>query len=225
MNRKNLGLFLLATCVSSLMAAGVTLLALHLSSPQTVQAAPPHDELRIAIVNLERVSRSTPRFRKLKVEWDAVQLEFDEQNEADEAEYRLLVAEIAKARLADPDDPQIELRSMAQAQEEMIKAARKEQEEYLAALLAEFQRIVLLEVMENVRRHSRQQGFRLVLQDYDDVSGEDADFFSGSGFAQSLMSKPVLDAPYALEGDKHVTDITDVMIKFMRDGGVPEKKD
>jgi hypothetical protein len=91
-------------------------------------------------------------------------------------------------------------------------------------MLGAFQGEVLQDVLVNLRRYARQQGFRLVLQDYD-VDAESADFFSGQAFAQSLMSKPVLDAPYALEGDKHVTDITDVMIKFMRAGGVPENDD
>jgi hypothetical protein len=224
MNRKTFGLLALTTCLSSLVAAGVTLLALNLGSPQAVQAAPPHDELRIAIVNLERVSRSTPRFQALKREWDIAQAEFKQANKEDEAEHRQLVAAINGARAVDPDDPLLELRARAQGLEQMLEVAREEQKNYLAAMLNAFQREVLVDVLVNLRRYARQQGFRLVLQDYDD-SAEYADFFSGDAFAQSVMSKPVLDAPYALEGDKHVTDITDVMIKFMRAGGVPEEKD
>lgn len=222
MNLKTRGLVALMMLTSALVAAAVTLVMWVVTTPEAVQAAPPHDELRIAVVNLERVSRSSPRFQTLKKEWDAAQAELKLANAGDEAKYKELVAAIQRGYIEDPEDSQLWLRSEAQAIEQKLEIARKEHEEYLETLLSLFQGEVLADVLVNVRRYARQQGFRLVLQDYD-VTGDEADFFSG--FAQSIMSKPVLDAPYALEGDKHVTDITQVMITFMRAGGVPEKKD
>ena len=224
MNRKTLGLLALVTLLASVVSTAGTWLVMGLASPQPVQAAPDHKELRIAIVNLERLCRATPKFKACKKDWDDAQAELAAWNKSLERDYRRKINEIQRALVADPDADVLELRVEAQGLEELMKAAKDEQSEYLGALLAQYQEEVIADVYTNLQRYVRQQGYNLVLQDYD-TAALDADFFSGEAYAQSMMSKPVLDAPWALDGDPHVTDITPVMIKFMRAGGVPEKDD
>jgi Skp family chaperone for outer membrane proteins len=221
MNRTTLGLLAVSTLFSSIFATGGTLLVLGLVSPEPVQAAPAKKELRIAIVNLEQICRSTPKFKALKKDWDETQSEFKAWNEELERDYDSKADEIERSRAA--NDEALGLRVELQAIEQAMKVAREEQEQYLAALMAYYQKEVIEEIYVNLQRYVRQEGYNLVLQDYENAV--DADFFSGAAYAQSMMSKPVLDAPWALDGDPHVTDITAVMIKFMRAGGVPEKDD
>jgi Skp family chaperone for outer membrane proteins len=223
-NHTTLGLLAITTLFSSAAAVVGTLLVLGLASPQPVQAAPDKKELHIALVNLERICRSTPKFKALKKNWDDTQSEFKEWNEELDRDYKLKFDEIKRIRVANPDDEMLGLRVELQAIEQALKAAREEQEQYLASLLAYHQKEVIEDVYTNLQRYVRQEGYNLVLQDYENAN-ENADFFSGAAYAQSMMSRPVLDAPWALDGDPHVTDITAVMIKFMRAGGVPEKED
>jgi Skp family chaperone for outer membrane proteins len=224
MNGKTLGLLALVSIFASVVSAASTWLVLSLASPQPVQAAPDHKELRIAIVNLETLCRATPKFKACKMDWDDAQAELAAWNKSLERDYKRKVNEIQRSLIADPDADVLDLLVEAQALEEMLKAAKEEQSEYLGALLAQYQQEVIEDVYANLQRYVRQQGYNLVLQDYD-TAAPDADFFSGEAYAQSMMSKAVLDAPWALDGDPHVTDITPVMIKFMRAGGVPEKDD
>jgi hypothetical protein len=223
MNRTTLGLLAISALFSSIVASVSTLVALGLTSPQPVQAAPDKKELRIAIVNLEAVARATPKFARCKIEWDAAQDELKRQTQKMKRDYKLTLEKIQRALARNPEADVLELRVELQSIEQLMKVAEEEHRMYLGALLAEYQKLVLVDVYANLQRYVRQEGYNLVLQDYENAV--DADFFSGAAYAQSMMSKPVLDAPWALDGDPHVTDITAVMIKFMRAGGVPEKDD
>jgi hypothetical protein len=182
-------------------------------APKQVYAQPVRakEGIRIALFNLEKAARNSAEFKERKVLWDEAQKALKEQNERMERDYKAKVAEIQRANLANPDDNLLSLRVEAQAIEQALKAAKEEQQDYLGALLAQYQKEVLIVVMEKLEKYVKLQGYDIVLQDYEDASAE-ADFFSGAAYAQSLMSKPVLYAPgLDLKNNPYVTDITDAI--------------
>ena len=228
MNRDSLATAAIAACVAALSTLAWT----TLFTPGTVNAAPdpapqaPPRTMRVALVNLEEVSRNTPLFRRLRSEWDDAQADIKSYNNKLQREYdaRLRRIEAGGGPFADEDDVLTE-RVELQAIKETQKAAKEEGEKYLDALLSDFQKQVLQEVMVNLKRYIRQNGYDIALQDYSVETGE-VDFFSAGEYAQSLMSKPVLDAPGALDGSNvFVTDITQEMVTAMQKGGVPEDPD
>jgi hypothetical protein len=182
-------------------------------TPARAYAQPVRAEagIRIALFNLEKAARRSNLFKARKLEWDDAQAALKEQNDKMERDYKAKIAEIKRANMANPDDNLLILRVEAQAIEQALKAAKEEQQQYLGALLAQYQKEVLIDVMEKLDKYVRLQGYDIVLQDYEDADA-DADFFSGAAYAQSLMSKPVLLAPgIDLKKNPYVTDITDAI--------------
>lgn len=172
--------------------------------------------IRIALINLEKTARQSKRFKELKNEWDAAQEQLKQQNSKMELDYKAKVAQIQRDAISKPEDAQLAARSEAQAIEQAMKVAKEEQQAYLGALLAQYQKEVLQEVMTVLDKYVAKQGYDLVIQDYDDADA-DADFFSGAAYAQSLMSKPVLSAPGMKEKkNAYVTDITDAIIDIVK---------
>ena len=228
MNRLTLAFVAIAATVSGIAASLFTVLLLGAAQPEPVQAAPDKPEattpIRIAVVNLEEVSRSSPEFQKRKERWEDAQREIRTQAADLKARYERAVEEYEHARGGDGIEVLmlgIEVKSL----EETMEAAREEQAAYLQALLNEYQVEVLKVVLDNVQRYARQEGFQLVLQDYT-LGSPDEGFFSRNDYAQTLMSKPVVAAPGIASGaNTHVTDITKILIHHMRNGGVPEKND
>jgi len=174
--------------------------------------------IRIAIVNLEEVSRQSKLFKALKIEWETAQEDLKKQNAKLERDYETKLAEIKQARLIDDETKLLTLRVEAQSIQEAMKVAQEEQKAYLGSLLAHYQKEVLKEVMEKMAEYVSKQGYDIVLQDYD-VNPGDADYFAGGAYASSLMSKPVLLAP-GVEANKnlYVTDITKAMIAIVGGG-------
>lgn len=167
--------------------------------------------IRIALFNLEKAARNSDEFTERKLLWEEAQKSLKEQNDKMKRDYDAKLAEIQRRRLARPDDDLLDLRVEAQAIEQAMKAAKEEQQEYMSALLAQYQKEVLIVVMEKLESYVNKHGFDIVLQQYDDAA-EEADFFSGAAYAQSLMSKPVLFAPGVLSNkNAYVTDITDAI--------------
>jgi hypothetical protein len=187
-------------------------------SPEPVYAQPERAKagIRIALFNLEKAARSSKLFKAKKIDWDQAQTALKEQNEKMQRDYKLKMEEIKRARLANPEDNVLSLRVELQAIEQALKVAEEEQRDYLGALLAQYQKEVLIEVMKELNDYVGLMEYDIVLQDYEDASS-DADFFSGAAYAQSLMSKPVLAAP-GIEKKKnpYVTDITDAIIERMK---------
>jgi hypothetical protein len=197
------------------------------AQPEPVRAQPVRakEGIRIALINLEKTARQSSWFRVRKIEWDAAQEQLKQQNAKMELEYKEKVAEIQKAALDSPEDSQLALRSEAQAIEQALKVAKEEQQQYLGALLAQYQKEVLQSVMAELDKFVAKQGYDLVIQDYDDAAA-DADFFSGAAYAQSLMSKPVLAAPGMIEKrNAYVTDITDAIIQIVKNAPVDDRRE
>ncbi|MCB9894991.1 MAG: hypothetical protein H6839_11125 [Planctomycetes bacterium] len=228
MNRTTLTTAVIAACVASLcVLAWATLLA-----PGTVNAAPDPapkaatKPIRIAIVNLEEISRSTPLYSRLRSEWEEARADIKSYHAKLQRQHDTTLQRIENGGGAHADeDDLVKDRVRLQALRETLKAAKEEGDKYLNALIADFQKQVLTEVMINVRRYMRQEGYAILLQDYN-VEDDPADFMSGDPYAQSLLAKPVLDAPGSLDGSNvFVTDITQEMIAAMKSGGVPEDPD
>jgi len=208
--------------LTAVIATVCTLAAVHFTQPEVVQAQKPERAgTQIALVNLELLSRRSPLFAKDRDKWVKAKAQLDEHRKSLEDKYEELKAKVRRS--ADSEDL-LMLKVELQSYEESIKACRQQHQDYLAALLDQYQREVLADVMTNVKRYADQQGFDLVLQTYS-LGSADPEFFSGGSYAQDLMSQAALYAPGAADGQNaHVVDITDTMIGFMRDGGVPEKK-
>jgi hypothetical protein len=135
-----------------------------------------------------------------------------------ELDYKTKYGEIQRAAISKPEDNQLAARSELQALEQAMKVAKEEQQQYLGALLAQYQKEVLQEVMTVLEKFVAKHTYDIVIQDYEDAA-TDADFFSGAAYAQSLMSKPVLTAPGMKEKkNPYVTDITDAIIELVKGG-------
>ncbi|MCA8916736.1 MAG: OmpH family outer membrane protein [Planctomycetes bacterium] len=182
---------------------------------EQVNAAPPRATvpIRIALVNLEEASRQSKVFKKLKLDWDDAQKELKAQAEKYQQAYEKKYQDIQRARMAGSDEDEIlTMRVEFQALEQTMKAAEEEGKKYLSALLSQFQKEVLVVVMDEIDKFCKIEGYDLVLQDYT-VENEDADFFSGGAYAQSLMSKPVLMAPgMDKKANSYVIDITQAIV-------------
>ena len=182
---------------------------------EQVNAAPPRATvpIRIALVNLEEASRQSKVFKKLKLDWDDAQKELKAQAEKYQQAYEKKYQDIQRARMAGSDEDEIlTMRVEFQALEQTMKAAEEEGKKYLSALLSQFQKEVLVVVMDEIDKFCKIEGYDLVLQDYT-VESEDADFFSGGAYAQSLMSKPVLMAPgMDKKANSYVIDITQAIV-------------
>lgn len=207
-----------AAAVAAIVATLCTLVGSRLVTPAPVNAAP--QTMRVAVVNLEKVARASRTFQKLSAKWEVAQQDMQAYLQKLDEEYDTKLKELGRTR---DDEERMQLRIELQALEETSATAKEEQQKYLAALLSMYQQEVLREVLENLRRYVRQNGFNLVLQNYD-VEEEHSDFFNSGAYAQKLMSQVVLDAPGASVGDNvFVTDITNDMAAAMKKGGVPEQ--
>ncbi|MCB9894993.1 MAG: OmpH family outer membrane protein [Planctomycetes bacterium] len=208
-------------------AAGIAGSLLHESfkSADAVQpayaVAPPRQDksIRIALVNLEEASRQSRVFKKLKVDWDDAQKELKAQGEKYQQAYEKKYQDIQRARMAGGDEDEIlTLRVELQALEQTMKAAEEEGKKYLSALLSQFQKDVLIVVMDEIDKFCRLEGYDIVLQDYS-LDNEEADFFAGNAYAQALMSKPVLMAPGMQQNkNAYVVDITQAIIERVKGG-------
>lgn len=227
MNRLTLMFVAVAAAVSGIVTSLCTVVVLGTAQPEPVQATEDSKKpIRVAVVDLEQVSRSSPQFERKRARWEAAQEDIRGQAENLRLQYDRAVMRYQSTLQAGGDRLDLTLLSVeVKALEETMKAAREEQAEYLQALLNGYQAEVLQEVLENVRRYARQAGYQLVLQDYT-LGSPDEGSFGGSDYTETLMSKPVVDAPGIETGENtHVTDITKIMINHMRKGGVPEKDD
>ena len=226
MNRLTLALVAIAATASGLAASLFTVLLLGAAQPEPVQAAPEATApIRIAVVNLEEVSRSSRLYAHKMWQWKSVQDDVQKAADRDRGEYEAAIRRLNFALSKGEDKIEIQMcRIEVQAYEESLAALQTELAEYLQKLLDEYQREVLKDVLDNVRRYARQEGFQLVLQDY--TLDESNAKFTENDYAETLMAKPVVDAPgMSSDANTHVTDITKIMIDHMRKGGVPEKDD
>ena len=228
MTRTMLSVAAIAALVAAVTASAVTLIAVNFMQPDTVQAAPQRRPgMQVATVNLEQVARVSKTFANCKVDWERAQSELATQNRETREAYLQCKRDLDAALSSDEEqnpDQIIDLRVQLQSYEESINAAKVEQRQYLSALLDEYQKRVLKEVIADVRTYARHVGFDLVLQTYS-TGGDGSDFFGGGDYAQSLMSQTVLDAPGADDlSNAHVTDITDNVVLFMRTGKLPENE-
>lgn len=204
-------------CFAALLslAAGAGYLGSLFNNPGTevVQAAPDRQpkSIRIATINLEEASRQSKWFKALKNDWERAQEDIKQQSEKMKADYQAKVEEYQRARLRG-DDPSllISISVEIKALEEAQKAAREEQTAYLQALLNQYQKDVLLKVMDELERYVKLEGYDMVLQDYT-LESEEAGFFQDNVYSQTLMSKPVLHVPGAT-ANPYVTDITQPII-------------
>lgn len=225
MNRAMLTVAVTAALIAAVTASLCTLVAIKYAQPEVVQAAPqPRPGMQVATVNLEELARLSRSYAVRSKDWELIRNDLAEQNKRSHDKYlhyKHDLDALLDAGVSLNDDRVLDLLVELQAREEAAKAAKTEQRQYLAALLDEYQKEVLEEVLAGVKRYARENGFDLVLQTYS--ISEAPDFFADGTFVQRLMSQTVLDAPGAEDlSNAHVTDITDKMISFMQNGGIPE---
>ena len=213
--------FLIAALVLVACAAGFAGSMIHEATnvAEDVHAAPPRatQPIRIALVNLEEASKQSKKFKTLKNDWDNAQGELKKQADKYEQTYREEAGEVQRLRLAGGDEDEIMTKRVElQALEQTMKAADEEGKKYLSALLQQYQKDVLVVVMAAIEEYCKLEGYDIVLQDYS-VEGDDADFFSGGAYAQSIMSKPVLAAPgMKANTNSYVIDITQAIINKVK---------
>src|SRR5690606_14704641 len=131
---------------------------------QEVNAAPARasEPIRIALVNLEEASRQSRVFKKLKDDWEGAQDEIKKQNETYQQTYDRKMQEVQRARLKGDEDAILTLKVELQALEETGKAAQQEQEKYMTALLAQFQKDVLVVVMAEIEAFCKLEAYDMV---------------------------------------------------------------
>lgn len=208
------------TIFAALLAGAVGSYVIDELKPEDVEAqARPraNDAIRVAVVNLEEVSRQSRLFKERKIDWDRAQGEVASQNQKLEDEYRQAVEQVMRARLrGDGPDVIMPLQVEAKALEEAYKAGVQEGKSYLRALLNEYQKEVLEYVMDELRLFVNLSGYDVVFQDYS-VDAEDAGFFEGGVYAQTLLSKSILYHPEAANRpNQYITDVTQVMIERVK---------
>ncbi|MCL4729364.1 MAG: OmpH family outer membrane protein [Planctomycetes bacterium] len=163
--------------------------------PADAQGNPGAKPLKIALLDLERVARSSRKFKKLKDEWEARQNTLKEENRKMTEEFEEKKAALRRAQArSDASEEVATLRVELAAMEENIKTTREVQKRYLSELLENYQKEVLEDVLGRAQEYCIRQGYHLVLQNYDNPKKDD-DMFTGSSFAERVMSKPVLFAP------------------------------
>lgn len=215
------------TIFAALIAGAVGSYLMDQVKPEEVeaQARPRADEaIRVAIVDLEQVCRQSRLFKERKIDWDHAQSEVASQNKKLEDDYRAAMERLMRAKLrGDGPDVTMPLQVEATALEEAHKAGIEEAKVYLRALLNEYQKEVLQYVMKELELFVNLSGFDVVLQDYS-LEAEEAGFFEGGIYAQTLLSKSVLYYPEGANKPNHyITDITEVMIQRLRNAPVPAK--
>lgn len=186
---------------------------------EAVNAAKPRSTeggIRVALLNLEKASRESKKFKTLKGDWERAQKDLKESNQRMKDSYDKKRAEVNRLRVSGDEEKLLDLKVELQSIEEAMKAAQEEQKQYLGSLLNQYQTDVLLEVIETVEKYAAREGYDIVIQDYT-VNAEDADFFTGGAYAQSMMSKPVLAAPSMVDNkNAYVTDITQAIIDKLK---------
>ncbi|MCA8937483.1 MAG: OmpH family outer membrane protein [Planctomycetes bacterium] len=172
--------------------------------------------IRIAMLNLEEAAQRSALFREYKVDWERTQTQLKEMNSRMKDAYDAKRSEINKARMEGDEDKLLDLRVELQSLEEAMKANEQEQKGYLSKLLNQYQTDVIQWVMEKATEYAKKHHYDIVFQDYD-VSEADADFFSGTAYAQSMMSKPVLITPGVIANkNAYVTDITESVVQMLQ---------
>ncbi|MBE7491514.1 MAG: OmpH family outer membrane protein [Planctomycetes bacterium] len=181
--------------------------------PADAQGNPGAKPLKIALLDLERVARSSRKFKKLKDEWEARQNTLKEENRKMTEEFEEKKAALRRAQArSDASEEVATLRVELAAMEENIKTTREVQKRYLSELLENYQKEVLEDVLGRAQEYCIRQGYHLVLQNYDNPKKDD-DMFTGSSFAERVMSKPVLFAPGTVDrSNPYVVDITDALL-------------
>lgn len=191
--------------------------------PAYAQAKP---GVKIALLNLEAVSRGSPRFRELKQKWDEIQRELAQERQRSEQAYASKTREVQVARREKRSEEElVPLEIEMQTLRDAVSELRKQQAQYIELLLAQYQADVLASVMMVVKEYADYHEYDLVLQDYTPDEPGDG-FFGGAAFAHTVINKPVLYAPDGnRSGTKHVTDISADLQSWVAGNRPPPKKD
>lgn len=203
------GLALLAGFGGSLLKDGL--------QPQDAQAQAVRQEkaIRIALINLEEAARRSPAFADRKVRWDQVRLELERDRARLEEQLRDKTRQLRERRAeGSPEDLLTEMAAEVEALKQAAEASESEHRKYLATLLSQYQKEVLLTVIPEIKRYALAQHYDIVLQDYteDAASG----LFDADAYAQTLINKPVLFVPRITSNQNpYVTDITQAIIQRM----------
>ncbi|MBK9973403.1 MAG: OmpH family outer membrane protein [Planctomycetes bacterium] len=168
-------------------------------------------DFKIALLDLERVSRASKKFRELKVEWEAVQAKLKSENDKTVNEFESLKNKLRRAQNEGETEQAMGLRNEATAMEESMKAIKEVQKNYLSELIEQYQKQVLDEVLAAAESYCTTRGYHLVLQDYE-VKKSDSELFAGGSYSERLLNKPVLFAPGVIaKTNPYVTDITEAV--------------
>lgn len=171
----------------------------------------PKPDFKIALLDMERVSRSSKRFRELKVEWEAVQTKLKSENDKTMGEFESLKNKLRRAQSEGETEQAMGLRNEAAAMEESMKAIKEVQKTYLSELIEQYQKEVLDVVLAAADSYCTTRGYHLVLQDYE-VKKSDSELFAGGTYSERLLNKPVLLTPGVIaKTNPYVTDITEAI--------------
>lgn len=159
--------------------------------PAQAQARP----LKVALLDLERVARSSAKFKQLKDQWELRQNALKEENRKLTVEFEDKKAELRRAMgRTDSSEDVAVLRVELTALEENIKTTKEVQKRYLADLLEHYQKQVIEHVMSEADGYCTREGYHLVIQNYETSSSETEMFAAGS-YSERILNKPVLFAP------------------------------
>ena len=99
-------------------------------------------------------------FKKLKIDWDDAQKELKTEAEKYKADYDKKYQEVQRLHLSGGDEDEILAKKVElQALDQTMKAAEDEGKKYLSALLSQFQKDVLVEVMAQIEAFCKLEGY------------------------------------------------------------------
>lgn len=177
--------------------------------------------IRIALVNLEEAARRSPAFAERKLRWDDVRVELEGDRERLQQNLQEKTRQLRERRAEGaPEELLTQMTAEVEALKQASEATETEHRNYLATLLSQYQKEVLLTVMPEIERYALTQHFDIVLQDYSE--GAAAGLFDADAYAQTLINKPVLYVPRISNNQNpYVTDITQTIIQRMGGASAP----
>ncbi len=203
MTKLALALLVATSCLCGLtgVAAGVWLVG-H----ATPVAAAPMPPVKMALLDLEKVARSSKLFVQRKSDYDAAQKWVRDNIAWRAAELDTLKEQLADAKRVD-EDLAHELEIATKAKEQEIEFTNGCWKHYLDELRLVYMKQVLRLALSKSHKYADDNGYNVVFQEFD---LNDAGIFSERQWSETLLAKPIIHTPVL---DPYITDITDEVIK------------
>ena len=194
--------------------------------PEAVHAQNvPAEPIKIALLNLQEVSRQSKVFRDLKTKWESFRDDIGKAGAEREAELKELMEKLDKEIKGDANPETVQqIRVDYLTKQKLHEEFSKSDEALLKRIHSKYRVNVLESVFAQAERYCVNHGYDLVLQEYPlKPPKEDEDeFFAGAAWADALMFKPVLFAPGSdpnaaqNKRSRYVTDITAAIVQLVK---------